>query len=177
MAEIAAAVIRGRKKRVQSQDEFMREILDDFFESEDGSKAAERAKADMLDITDITMNRAYGPKIRPSSVPERAAGISDFFYGDKREALASQSELVAQLFDHCWGGPFELTNFDWNCWSPFDEQFIEMFGAYGMNGTIKMGNGSRSTMNLVEVPFCGITPNGIRGLRVVRWEGDRFVTP
>ena len=126
--------------------------------------------ADMLDITDITTNRAYGPKIRPSSVPERAAGISDFFYGDKREALASQSELVAQLFDHCWGGPFELTNFDWNCWSPFDEQFIEMFGAYGMNGTIKMGNGSRSTMNLVEVPFCGITPNGIRGLKVVRWE-------
>lgn len=122
--------------------------------------------SELLDITDITVNRPMGPKILPETVPERAEGISDFQYGDKREALASQSEHVFQLFDYCYGGSIDILTWDWTCWQPFDSHFISMFGAYGVNGTIKMGNGTRSTANLVQVPFCQITPNGLQGLEV-----------
>ena len=120
--------------------------------------------SELLDITDITDNRALGPKISKSSLPDRAEGIADFAYGDKREALASQSEHVAQLFDYCFGGTFDMATFDWQCWTPFEEMFIEMFGGYGLNGTIKMGNGTRVVANLVEVPFCQLMPDALKGL-------------
>ncbi len=120
--------------------------------------------SELLDVTDIADNRALGPKISKKSLPERAAGIADFSYGDKREALASQSEHVAQIFDHCFGGPMDMATFDWQCWAPFEEVFIEMFGGYGLNGTIKMGNGTRVVANLVEVPFCQLLPDALNGL-------------
>ena len=122
--------------------------------------------SELLDITDITLNRAFGPKIRQDTVPERAQGLTDYAYGDKREALASQSELVTQLFSYCYEGPVDMLSplFDWRCWKPFDEHFLNMFGGYGMNGTIKMGNGTRDTANLVQVPFCGVVPGGLQGL-------------
>jgi len=120
--------------------------------------------SEMLDITDITVNRAFGPKIDPATVPERGRDLPDFAYGDKREALAAQTEYLSQLMDYCFGGAIDIMNFDWNCMSPFDEHFMKMFGAYGMNGTIKMGNGTKDTANLVQVPFCEVVPKGMKGM-------------
>jgi hypothetical protein len=122
--------------------------------------------SEILDITDITVNRPFGPKIDPATVPERVGGLPDFAYGDKREALAAQTEHLNQLMDYCFGGAIDLNTFDWNCMSPFDEHFMKMFGTYGMNGTIKMGNGTKDTVNLVEVPFCEVVSNGRKGMAV-----------
>ena len=58
----------------------------------------------------------------------------------------------------------DMATFDWQCWAPFEEVFIEMFGGYGLNGTIKMGNGTRVVANLVEVPFCQLLPDALNGL-------------
>ena len=52
--------------------------------------------SDLLDITDITENRPFGPVFNEDTVPERVEGIPDVAYGDKREALAAQSEHVQQ---------------------------------------------------------------------------------
>jgi hypothetical protein len=120
--------------------------------------------SDLLDITDITENRPFGPVFNEDTVPERVEGIPDVAYGDKREALAAQSEHVQQLFDYCFSGSIDFAKFDWQCMAPFDGHFMMMFGAYGMNGTIKIGNGTRSVINLVEVPFCELVPSGLRGL-------------
>ena len=92
--------------------------------------------SEILDITDITENRPFGPRIDPATVPERASDLPDFAYGDKREALAAQTEHLNQLMDYCFGGAIDLNKFDWNCMSPFDEHFMKMFGTYGMNGTL-----------------------------------------
>ena len=122
-----------------------------------------RSMADLLDISAITANRPLGPPISDTSVPRRSDSIPAFKYGDQREALASQSEMAAQVFDYCFGA-IDPQNFDWQCMYPPTDQFLKIFGGYGVNGTIKMGNGSRSTANLVEVPFCGVVSDGIQGL-------------
>ena len=91
-----------------------------------------RSLADQLDISSITHMRGYGPEIDSTTVPERAEGIADFAYGDKREALAAQSELIAQVFEACSNIP-DFANFDWQCWAPPDEIFIEMFSFEGIH--------------------------------------------
>jgi len=140
-------------------------ILAEDASAEDGAKVLEvpdgelelrlyqtNSMSDLLDISAITANRALGPEISASTVPPRNPTKPAFFYGDAREALAAQSEMVAQVFDYCFGSPIDLNTFDWQCLYPPTDQFLKLFSAYGVNGSIKMGNGSRSTATLVQVP-------------------------
>jgi len=85
-------------------------LLEEDARAEDGPKVLEvpdgelelrlyqtKSMSDLLDISAITSNRPLGPEIARESVPERDKFIPAFFYGDKREALSAQSEMIAQV--------------------------------------------------------------------------------
>jgi hypothetical protein len=52
--------------------------------------------------------------------------------------------------DYCFG-KFDVNNFDSQCLYPSTDQFLKLFGGYGVNGTIQMGNNSRTPALLVQV--------------------------
>mmetsp|Transcript_40849 Transcript_40849/g.83567 ORF Transcript_40849/g.83567 Transcript_40849/m.83567 type:complete len:1272 (-) Transcript_40849:1118-4933(-) len=103
-----------------------------------------------------------------ATLPTRQAK-SDFDYGDKREAIASGSILLKQLFDYCWGGSMsmdDLDSFDMGCVTyPDQDTQIRVFGSYGLQGQITTANGTRDKTVLADVGFCGFVPNGVEGIR------------
>jgi hypothetical protein len=85
-------------------------LLEDDARAADGPKVLEvpdgkyelrlyqtKSMAALLDISSITTNRPLGPEIAAKTVPERGDNIPAFKFGDKREALAAQSEIIAQV--------------------------------------------------------------------------------
>jgi hypothetical protein len=62
--------------------------------------------------------------------------------------------FILQVTDYCFGSPIDFSSFDWQCMYPQTDQFLKLFGGYGVNGTIKMSNGSRATANLVQACVC-----------------------
>jgi hypothetical protein len=54
-----AAALKGRKRRQKTSDDFMNEMLDEFFESESGASAAERSKK----FDGITSNKLGGSTV------------------------------------------------------------------------------------------------------------------
>uniref|UniRef100_A0A7S0YX08 C2 domain-containing protein n=1 Tax=Hemiselmis tepida TaxID=464990 RepID=A0A7S0YX08_9CRYP len=106
----------------------------------------------------------------PDTLPERNSS-NDFQYGDKREALATQAVLMRQLNDHCFGGALDLnvpeqqSAFLQCLFIPPADKYLRVLGTYGVMGTVARGNGTKGRVNLVNVPLCGIVPDGYTGLK------------
>uniref|UniRef100_A0A6T8N7Q9 C2 domain-containing protein n=1 Tax=Hemiselmis andersenii TaxID=464988 RepID=A0A6T8N7Q9_HEMAN len=106
----------------------------------------------------------------PSTLPERNS-TNDFAYGDKREALSAQAVLMRQINEHCFGGNLDLNIPDqmaefFKCIAiPPADLYLRTLGTYGVFGTIARGNGTKGRVTLVNVPLCGIVPDGVTGLK------------
>lgn len=106
----------------------------------------------------------------PDTLPERTA-TSDFAYGDKREAIATQAVLMDQINQHCWGGlldlsvPAQKATFFKCLFRPSADTYLRVMGSYGITGVVSMSNGTKGRAVLVEVPYCGLVKDGNKGLR------------
>mmetsp|Transcript_8308 Transcript_8308/g.20319 ORF Transcript_8308/g.20319 Transcript_8308/m.20319 type:complete len:1279 (-) Transcript_8308:24-3860(-) len=106
----------------------------------------------------------------PSTLPERNSS-NDFQYGDKREVLSAQAVLMRQLNEHCFGGNLDLNikkqrdDFQKCLFRPPADFYLRMLGTYGVKGALTRGNGTKGRVTMVNVPLCGIVPDGVTGLK------------
>jgi hypothetical protein len=103
-------------------------------------------------------------KLVPTTLMERAADISDFSYGDAREAMAAATIVVQDVKEHCWIG--DPTKYDPKCMEyPALDTLFKALGSYGVAGTVTMTKpGEKSPVTLASVSHCAFLPAGLQGV-------------
>ena len=109
--------------------------------------------------------------ILASTVPPRAAR-TDYAYGDYREYLAVSASTVDAAVAHCFGPNAPVTPAgtpDAACDHFFQQAFfVQAFAGYGLAGSVSVRRGNSAPLSLVDVPYCGVFPNGSLGLGGMR---------
>ncbi len=105
--------------------------------------------------------------ILASTVPSRVAE-TDFAYGDYREFLAVSASIVDAAVAHCFGPDPPVTPSganDATCAHFYqDDFFVRTYASYGLSGGVFVRDGNKEPVSLVNVPYCGVLPNGSLGL-------------
>ncbi|KAJ1472078.1 hypothetical protein T484DRAFT_1841746 [Baffinella frigidus] len=101
-----------------------------------------------------------------SAVPDTSLtgenGLTDYAYGDVREAISGAAVLLSDINEHCFGGGAGI---DMNCiYYPQQDTAIKVLGGYGLQGTIQVKEG-RDAITLADVKFCSLPPDGTQGLK------------